>query len=114
MLKKLDEEKLSVFERRVLRRIYDPVKENDIWRQLHNRELYERFKDLPIVQLIQINRLRWAGHVQRMAEDRIPKRVMNYLPMGRRRKRRPRTRWLDQVGKEAVRLGAANLSLIHI
>ena len=51
--------------------------------------------------------LRWAGHVQRMAEDRIPKRVMNYLPMGRR-KGRPRTRWLDQVGKEAMRLGAAN------
>ena len=67
VLKKLDEQKLSVFERRVLRRIYGPVKENDIWRQLHNRELYERFKDLPIVQLIQINRLRWAGHVQRMA-----------------------------------------------
>ena len=67
------------------------------------RDRYERIKDLPIVQLIQINRLRWAGRVQRMADDRIPKRVMNYLPMGRRRKGRPRTRWLDQVGKEAVR-----------
>ena len=43
-----------------------------------------------------------------MAEDRIQKKIMNYLPMGRRRKGRPRTRWLDQVGKEAVRLGAAN------
>ena len=79
-------------------------------RDRHNRELYERFKDLPIVQLIQINRLRWAGPVQRMAEDRIPKKIMNYLPMGmgRRRRGRPRRRWLDQVGKEAVRLGAAN------
>ena len=97
-----------MFERKVLRRIYGPVKENGIWRRLDNRELYERFKDLPIVQFIQINRFRWAGDVQRMAEDRIPKKIMNYLPMGRRRKGRPRTRCLDQVGKEAVRLGAAN------
>ena len=73
VVKKLDEQKLAVFEK-VLRRIYGPVKENEIWRRLHNRELHERFKDLPIVQFIQINRLRWAGHVQRMAADRIPKK----------------------------------------
>ena len=39
---------------------------------------------------------------------------MNYLPMGRRRKGRPRTRWLNQVGKEAVRLGAATVSYTHL
>ena len=65
---------LDVYKRQVLRRIYGPVRENNIWRRLHNQELYERFKDLPIVQLIQINRLRWVGHVQRIAEDRIPKK----------------------------------------
>ena len=83
MLKKLDEQKLAMFEKKVLRRIYSPVKENETWRRLHNRELYERFKDLPIVEFIQINRLRWAGHVQKMAEDRIPKKIMNYLANGK-------------------------------
>ena len=73
VLKELDEQKLAVFERKVLRRIYGPVKENEIWRRLHYRELYESFKDLPIVQFIQINRLGWAGHVHRIAEDRMTK-----------------------------------------
>ena len=43
-----------------------------------------------------------------MAEDSIPKRIMNHETVGKRKIGRPRTRWLDQVGRDAVRLGASS------
>ena len=70
------------------RQIYGPVKGNDIWRRLYNRELYERFKDLPIVQFIQINRLRWAGHVQGITDDRIPKKNQDLFADGKEKERK--------------------------
>jgi len=34
-----------------------------------------------IIETIRLNRLRWFGHVQRMEESRIPKRVL-YMTLG--------------------------------
>jgi len=50
-----------------------------------------------IRETIRLNRLRWFGHVQRMEENRIPKRVL-YINLETRRLRgRPRNRWQDEV-----------------
>ncbi len=38
------------------------------------------------------SRLQWAGHVERMAEDRVPKRAAELREQGRRRRGRPRLR----------------------
>jgi hypothetical protein len=38
-LKRKDENMLRIFERRMLRRMYGPIKENDIWRSRYNHEL---------------------------------------------------------------------------
>jgi len=48
-----------------------------------------------IIETISLNRLCWFGHVQRMEENRIPKRVlyMNFGTTGLRG--RPRSRWQD-------------------
>ena len=43
------------------------------------------------------NRLQWAGHVERMADDRLPKRAAELRERGRRRRGRPRLRWEDSV-----------------
>lgn len=43
-----DEKKLSIFYRKILRRIFGPIKEGDIWRIRHNRELYELFREVPV------------------------------------------------------------------
>ena len=43
------------------------------------------------------SRLQWAGHVERMADDRLPKRAAELREQGRRRRGRPRLRWEDCV-----------------
>ena len=48
------------------------------------------------------SRLQWAGHVERMADDRLPKRAAELREQGRRRGR-PRLRWEDCVNKRDVR-----------
>jgi len=60
----MEEQRLRVFENRVLRRIFGP-KRDDIareWRKLHNEELNDLY--LPsIVWVIKSRRMSWAGHV---------------------------------------------------
>jgi len=74
---KRDRKQLNIFERKVYRRIlgpiYDNVKEN--WRILTNEEIYAIVKKPTIIETMRLNRLRWFGHVQRMEENKIPKRV---------------------------------------
>ena len=41
------------------------------------------------------SRLQWAGHVERMADDRLPKRVAQLRQQGKRRRGRPMLRWED-------------------
>jgi len=94
-LTKGDRKQLSIFERKVHRRILGPVYDNEKenWRILTNKEIYASVKIPTIIETIRLNRLRWFGHVQRMEENRIPKRVL-YMNMGTTRLRcRPRNRW---------------------
>jgi hypothetical protein len=50
-----------------------------------------------ITETIRLNRLRWFGHVQRMEENRLLKRVL-HMNLGTTRLRgRPRNRWQDEV-----------------
>ena len=86
-----------MFERKILRRIYRPTQEGGCWRPRWNNELYSLYKEPNIVDDIKFRRLRWAGHIIRMEEQRIPKKVLNgnfhtVRPVGR-----PRTRWTDVV-----------------
>jgi hypothetical protein len=65
------EHRLRVFENRVLRRIFEPKREEDgSWRKLHNDELHNLYSSPNIVSVIKSRRMRWAGHVARMAEGR--------------------------------------------
>ena len=51
-------------------------------------------------------RLQWARHVERMADDRIPKRAAELREQGRRRRGRPRLRWKDCVKRGVTKGGA--------
>ena len=66
------------------RRILGPAYDNENkWRILTNKEIYARVKKPTIIETIRLNRLRWFGHVQRMEENRIPRRVI-YMNLGTR------------------------------
>ena len=62
-----EERRLSVFENKVLRRIFGPMREEVTgeWRRLHNEELNDLYSSLNIVRVIK-SRMRWAGNVARM------------------------------------------------
>ena len=51
------------------------------------------------------SRLLWAGHVERMADDRLPKRAADLREQGRRRRGRPRLRWEDCVERVVGKAG---------
>ena len=90
-LTKRDRKQLNVFERKVYRSILGPVydNENENWRILTKREIYASVKKPTIIENI---RLCWFGHVQRMEENRIPKRIL-HMNFGTTRLRgRPRNR----------------------
>jgi len=73
-----EETKLWVFENMVLRRIFGPRRDEVTgeWRRLHNEELNDRYSSPNIVRVIKSRRMRWAGHVARMGEDREVYRVL--------------------------------------
>jgi hypothetical protein len=49
-----------------------------------------------ITQTIRLHRLCWFGHVEKMEENRIPKRVL-YMNLETRPRGRARNRWQDEV-----------------
>ena len=53
---------------------------------------------------IKIRRLEWAGHIIRMEEDRIPKKVLDGNFHTTRPVGRPRTGWEDVVQRGALQL----------
>jgi hypothetical protein len=65
-----EEQRLRVFQNRVLRRTFGPKRDGVTgeWRRLHNEELYGLYSSLNIVRVIKSRRMRWAGHVARMGE----------------------------------------------
>ena len=71
------EHMLNTFERKILRRIYGRTQEGGRWRPRWNSELYSLYNEPNIVEDIKIRRLGRSGHIIRMEEERIPKKVLN-------------------------------------
>jgi hypothetical protein len=93
-----EEHRLRVFEKRVLRKIFGPKREEDgSWRKLHDDELHSLYSSPNIVRVIKSRRMRWAGHVARMREGRGVYRVLVGKPEGKRPLGRPRRRSEDNI-----------------
>ena len=67
-----EERKLKVFENMILRGIFGLTRDEVTgeWRILHNEELNDLYSSPNIVRVIKWRRMRWAGHVARMGEER--------------------------------------------
>jgi hypothetical protein len=57
------------------------------------------------VRFVKAHRIRWLGHVERISEERMPKRMLRRTLLSRRRKGPPRTRRLDNVVMDHVMMG---------
>ena len=91
-----EERKLRVLENMALRTIFGP-RRNEVtgkWRRLHNVELNDLYSSPKIVRVIKSRRMRWAGHVTRLCEERGVYRVLVRKPEGRRPLGGTRRRWM--------------------
>ena len=104
-LTKKEEQALLIFERKIFRRIYGPKYENGEWKSRKNRELEEMSKGENIVKWIKGQRINWLGHLERMEEDRMPKKIFTQELEGMRRRGRPRIGWKEEVERDLQVLG---------
>ena len=111
-----EERELRVFENMVLRRIFGPrrVEVTGDWRRLHNEELNDLYCSPNIVRVIKSRRMRWAGHVARMGEERGVYRVLVGKLEGKRPLGRPRRRWVDNIRKDLQEVGCGYMDWIGL
>ena len=102
-----EERKLRVIENRVLRRIFGPRRDEVTgeWRGLHNEELNGLSSSPNILRVIKSRRMRWAGHVAHMGEERGVYRVLVGKSEERRPLGRPRRRWEDNIKTDLQEVG---------
>ena len=102
-----EERKLRVFENMVLSWIFGPRSDEVTgeWRRLHNEELNDLYSSPNIVRVIKSRRMRWAGHVACMGEERGAYRVLVGKLEGKRPLGRPRRRWVDNIRMDLQEVG---------
>jgi hypothetical protein len=62
-----------------------------------NQDIETLIKGENIVRYIKSHRLVWCGHINRMEDKRNVKAIMNWNPIDKRLRGRPKTRWKDDV-----------------
>jgi len=70
-----------------------------------NRELEEMSKGENIVKWIKGQRISWLGHLERMEEDRMPKKFFTQELEGTRRRERSKKSWKEKVERDLQVLG---------
>ena len=99
---------LRVFERKLLRKIFGPVRVGDDFRIRFKSELYELLNDMDVVHRNNIQRLRWLGDVVRMEKDAPARRVFDAGICASRRRGRPCIPWKDQIEEALSSIGVTN------
>ena len=99
-----EERRLTVFEKRVLRRILGPKRDGVTgeWRELHNEELNDLYCSdiIPV-----IGRMRWTGHVALVGERRGVYRILVRKDERKRPLGRPWRRWEDNIKVDLQEVG---------
>jgi hypothetical protein len=105
-----------VFENRVLRRICGPKRDEVTgeWRKLHNEELRNLYSSPDIIRQVKSRRMRWAGHVARMREERKVYKVLMVKPEGKRALGRLRRRWEDGIRMDLTENGLGGVDWIRL
>ena len=86
----------------------------DDFHRLHNEELNDLYSSPNIVRVIKLRRMRWAGHVACMGEERGVYRVLVGKPKRRRPLGRPRHRWVDNIRMDLQEVGCGYMDWIGL
>jgi hypothetical protein len=112
----VEERRLRVFENRVLKRIFGPKRDEVTgeWRKLHNEVLHDLYSSPNIVRVIKSRRMRWAGLVSLLGEERGVYRDLVGKPVGKRPLGRPRRRWEDNIRMVLQEVGCGGMDWIGL
>jgi hypothetical protein len=90
--------KLMIFKRKIMRKIFGPTRSDDgYWRIKTNQEINDILKGRNIIGFIIKQRLNWLGHVECMAKDNNVQKIKRWKPMSTRPIGRPKTRWENDI-----------------
>jgi len=108
--------RLTLFENRVLRRIFGPKRDEVTgeWRKLRNEELSDIYPYPNIVQMIKSRRMRWADNAESMLERKGVYRVLVEKLDGKRPLGRPRCRWKDNITEDFQEVGRRGIDWIDL
>ena len=81
---------------------------------MHNEELNDLYSSPNFVRVIKSRRMRWAGHVARMGEERGVHRVLVGNPEGRRPLGRRRRGWVDNISMDLQEVGCGYMDWIGL
>ena len=84
------------------------------WRGLHIEELNDLYCSPNIVRVIKWRRMRWAGHLACMGEEKGVYRVLVGKPERKRPLRRPRRRWVDNIRMDLLEVGCGYVDWIGL
>jgi hypothetical protein len=99
-----------------LRRIFGPKRDEVTgeWRKMHNEELHNLYTSPDIIRQVKSGRMRWAGNVARMGEERKVYKVLVGKPKGKRPLGRPRRRWEDEIRMDLREIGFGCVDWIRL
>ena len=65
-----------------------------------------------VLDYIKHKQLNWYGYVQRLDQEMLPRRILEWCPPGSRRKARPRKSWMQEVTTEIRERGIGDLEWV--
>ncbi|KAF2894359.1 hypothetical protein ILUMI_11815 [Ignelater luminosus] len=71
------------------------------------------FQEPNIIGVIKVQRIHWLGHIMRLPQNRIPRRLLESEAEGRKRRGRSRTKWKAQVEEDAEKIRICNANSLE-
>jgi len=101
--------KLMIFERKIMRKIFGPTRTDDgYWRIKTNQEINDILGGQNVIGFNKKQRLNWLSHVERMVEDNTVQKIKRWKPMSKRPIGRPNTRLEGDVLEDIKSINIGN------